>query len=146
MTAVNHIVTGAVLAAAVPQPAIVLPIAFFSHFVLDATPHYGNDDHNSRQFMKVLTFDIVLSVAFILSLLFLRPDNWLLIAGAGMLAASPDLVWLRPFIAEITGKGWYWTRLSRFLKWIQWSERPRGIWVEIVWLLAFVSLFITVAY
>jgi hypothetical protein len=32
---------GAIIALAISQPLIALPLAFVSHFVLDALPHYG---------------------------------------------------------------------------------------------------------
>ncbi len=41
MTGFNHAVTGALIAGAVGNPFLAIPLAFASHFVLDAIPHFG---------------------------------------------------------------------------------------------------------
>jgi hypothetical protein len=40
MTLTNHLLTGAAIAKLLPSP-VAIPIAFASHFVLDALPHFG---------------------------------------------------------------------------------------------------------
>src|SRR5438270_5495542 len=41
MTATNHAITGAAIALAVKKPELAIPLAFISHFALDAIPHYN---------------------------------------------------------------------------------------------------------
>jgi len=41
MTITNHILAGAIIGAVIKEPALALPIAFASHFVMDALPHFG---------------------------------------------------------------------------------------------------------
>jgi len=40
MTLTNHLLAGAALAKLLPLP-LAIPLAFLSHFVLDALPHFG---------------------------------------------------------------------------------------------------------
>ena len=58
MTATNHALSGALIGLAVMQPILALPLAFVSHFMLDAVPHFGFDEHgghlkNKKTFHKV---------------------------------------------------------------------------------------------
>ncbi len=100
MTATNHVVTGAVLAAAIPHP-IVLPLAFVSHFVLDALPHFDEQNHAGRRFQYILLADAAVAASFLMTLFLLHLPHWQLMAGAGILAASPDLMWLPAFTREL---------------------------------------------
>lgn len=139
MNVLNHSATGAALAIATGQPAIALPLAFASHFVLDALPHHGhpgNGGYPEALKHKKLTFFSLGYEAIGLPILI-----WLLIGQswfvwlAAVLAVSPDLKW--PY------RYWFFERkgleppkldkLSRFHQWIQWCERPWGIVVEILY-------------
>ncbi len=40
MTATAHALVSAAIAAAIPNPSLALPLAFVSHFVMDAVPHW----------------------------------------------------------------------------------------------------------
>ena len=42
MTTANHLVVGAIIGVAIKQPLVALPVAYGSHFVLDALPRYGD--------------------------------------------------------------------------------------------------------
>ena len=143
MTATNHAMTGAVIALAVRQPALAIPLAFASHFVLDSLPHFGiyEDDVLKRNrhwlFRTVTSIDIPL----MLVLLFVAPHlaakklAWGVVL-AGMLAAiAPDSVWVYRFFNEIKTQQWRpGSRYSRFHQAIQWFEQPIGLIVEVIWL------------
>ena len=78
----NHMVTGAVIALVVKQPALALPLAFLSHFVLDALPHYGERGEEqmfSRLTRAVIVTDLVVAGSFWL---------WLLVSGQYLPAAA----------------------------------------------------------
>jgi hypothetical protein len=137
MTATNHALTGAVIALAVKQPALALPLAFLSHFVCDAIPHFDTEKDNKLAKI-VIPLDLLLAVILILSFTFLLDTDiqpWLLF-GCMALATSPDIVWgwrfyklrnLRKIIEEpmlVT------TRLHQR---IQWSETRKGSFVEAPW-------------
>ena len=143
MTATNHALTGAVIALAVKNPALAIPLAFASHFATDALPHFGIHikdvfkRNHSKQFRIVLITDLILASLLGLSILtFLGSKTSNLELAACMFAAvSPDLVWGIRFFKEIIRKAykppqeWF----SKFHLWIQWSETPYGIIVELLW-------------
>ena len=146
MTASNHVVAGAVIAAAVPQAAIALPLAFISHFIMDALPHYGDNDNHSwlnRHFKYVLGVDLALTLIFLIGLLVLQPANWVLLVLAGLVAVSPDILWLPYFLADLKHQHKEHSKLAKLLKWIQWGERPWGIYIELAALAGLLAVFAT---
>lgn len=143
MTSTNHVMTGAVIALAVKQPALAIPLAFASHFVLDALPHFGiyEDDVIRRNkhwlFRTVISIDIPLMLA----LLVIIPDlayaklAWGITFACMLAAISPDFVWVYRFFREVRTQKWEpggW--FPRFHQAIQWFEQPVGLIVELVWL------------
>ena len=144
MTATNHAFTGAVVVLAVKQPALAVPLAVLSHFVLDAIPHFGihEDDVIKRNghwlFKSVVAVDVTLVLIGLVAipwLLHAHVNPWLVLIGM-LLALAPDAVWIYRFFYEVRTKlamphGWF----ARFHQRIQWSEKPWGIFVEIVWLM-----------
>lgn len=142
MTATNHMLTGAVIAAAVQQPILVVPLAFLSHFVLDAFPHFGVEESDSAArnnhplFRAVLTIDLIilfLALIFVPILFHQGVSWWILLLG--MLAAyAPDVVWLSHFYHDHKGHiRKEPIRLTKFHQKIQWFERPPGLITEIIW-------------
>src|SRR5690349_19130048 len=102
MTATNHVLTGALIAVVVHNPVVALPAAFLSHFVLDAIPHYGNKKLkiDSSGYRTLLVSDMSLAAYFLAFLLIVQPPYAWLAVACGILAASPDLMWIPDFIAE----------------------------------------------
>jgi hypothetical protein len=143
MTATNHMLTGAVIAAAVQQPLLVVPLAFVSHFVLDMFPHFGVEEsdtaarNNHPLFRIVLTADLVILALVLVLVPILFNDHvsgWILLLG--MIAAwIPDVVWIVHFWRDRRG---YERKkpiaLTRFHQKIQWFERPPGLITEVIWL------------
>jgi len=56
MLVTNHVLSGAVLGAAVRKPWLAFPLGFASHLVLDAVPHWGRFEDPGR-FMRVAVAD-----------------------------------------------------------------------------------------
>jgi hypothetical protein len=137
MTLTNHLLTGAVIAKALPLP-VAIPIAFLSHFVLDALPHFGFANVEERmqrlnQFRWVIILDIVLSIALSVWLLRNGHTEWFVV---GLVAYSPDLLWIYRFtVEEKFGKmrptkgNWF----IQFHRRIQKYERIWGGGVELVY-------------
>lgn len=137
MTGINHVMTGAVIAVAVKQPELAIPLAFASHFALDALPHFGVDYHERHDypaFKRILVVDLI-ATPLLLVLIPFWLSSWT--AYFAMLAAvGPDTIWFMKFYVD-------WRRgvkfslpqdpFSRFHKKIQWGERPWGWGVEVVW-------------
>ena len=151
MTATNHVLTGSVLVAATVTHVplwLILPGAFFLHFILDSLPHFGQRDNPGAAMARlkwVLPVDASVALIILLTIIVARPEHWLPIIAGGILCASPDL--------------WSFTRFKRFLKsgntaynkdWfaqfhhrIQWGERLWGAWIELAWFLSFGYILIT---
>lgn len=138
MRAINHALTGAVIGLSVAEPAIALPAAFFSHFVCDTIPHFGSPkvEVGSRRFTVFLIVDALLCVALVAWIFFSGSPNWWLASACAFLAASPDFLELRRFVALNRRKQFSCNRLEFILKKIQWFERPIGAWVEAAWFAA----------
>ena len=146
--------TGAVIAATVQQPWLVVPLAFLSHFVLDVFPHFGVEEsdtaaRNSHPLFKlVLSIDlIILSLALIIIPITMSGHGvrwWVLLLG--MLAAwVPDVVWIDHLYRDLRGH----TRkpphrLTRFHQKIQWFERPPGLITELIWLAGSITVLVLV--
>lgn len=143
MTAINHALTGAFIGLVVGEPVVALPLAFASHFALDAIPHWGADSDDrkritSHHFKLQLVVEAALCILVVVVLALTRPRHWLLAAICAFVATSPDLFWLKRYVVikrtgkYLPSKNWFW----HFHDLIQWFGRPSGIVVEAVWLVA----------
>ncbi len=135
MTGINHAVSGAVIAALIPEAAIAVPLALLSHFALDSLPHLGIHNHTGKTFHRVLSGDSFLVFVFLLILVIWQPHHWVLLLICAILAISPDLMWLPNYIREQHGKPLgKFNLIMRFHKRIQWGERSWGYLTELPWL------------
>lgn len=144
MMALNHAVTGAIIGLSVENPAVALPLAFMSHFALDAIPHYDPPKpqgdvallRSNRFVYEQLVLNGALCIALVMCLAVVRPRHWLVAAICAFLATSPDLMWLPKFlVARRTGRLEVSNNpMLRFHSRIQWLTGPRLIWLELVWL------------
>lgn len=138
MTATNHALTGAIIVLAIDKPALALPLALLSHFVLDALPHFGNyarAPHDSRLFMLILATDTAIATSIMVTLYVFLPSAWLVAVAGCLLAMSPDLMWIPGYIRALSGhkQKAHTNLIIRWHKHIQWAERPWGFFVEIGW-------------
>ncbi len=138
MTATNHGLFGSFIAITLQShPVVALCVAPFSHFLLDALPHYGDYsvDLNSKKFFKRLAFDAFLAVVTTLIIAWIWKEIALLVIVCAFLAASPDLMWIYyVYIDESKAKKHF---IAKFHSWIQWSQTPKGLYIELVWFLVF---------
>ena len=127
MISTNHVLGGTAIALAVKQPALAVPLAFLSHFVFDATPHWNyGDKPGTKLWWKIWIADAIGSGLVIGLLALAAPDYaWAIILG-GISAELPDFFWVYYLKA---GKPQWW--FFRFHSWIQWSETPRGLYFEL---------------
>jgi hypothetical protein len=138
MTATNHAITGAVIAIAVKKPELAIPIAFLSHFVIDAIPHFDteNDIRLAKKFIPADLLIAGLAIIILTSFVKLDIPRWLVFASMAV-ATSPDIVWgwryykLRD-LKKIVEKPM--SRLTYYHQKIQWSESRKGIVIEVIWL------------
>lgn len=137
MTATNHALSGALIGLVITQPLIALPLAFVSHFVLDAIPHFGFDEFGGhlkakKAFHRVLYIDALL-LALLLIFLLANGAPWLVFACL-VLAGSPDIIWAyRYVVKEKLGKVPPSPKnvLNRFHSHIQKSQTLKGLYVEV---------------
>lgn len=132
MTGFNHTITGALAAAVLPVP--MAPFAsFFSHFALDALPHFGRSQPfgiGGRYFWLHMTVDATASLAALGFALYLFPGSWPIILGSVFASVLPDIPWaLRSYAPS------WMDRYYVFHKNIQWGERPYGWVFEVAYLM-----------
>jgi hypothetical protein len=153
VTAPNHALTGALIGLSISNPLLALPLAFLSHFLCDAIPHYDRPEQDSalRIGSKRLFYELVVIGALgcflvVLYLTLVQPMHWVSAAVCAFLAASPDLFWMpRFFHVRKTGKDIPLTNpFLRFHDWIQWKTGPKLIIVELIW--AAVAIWLLVAH
>ncbi len=146
MTATNHVLAGAVIAASVKKPELAIPLAFISHFVMDGLPHFHPSQVSSKLAQKIAYSDA--AVAIFLSLVLLvrlkaGTPGWLILTCA-FLAVSPDFVWVWRYyklknLEKVFSEPMSW--FSRFHEKIQWSESQLGGGlVELGWFVLLVIL------
>jgi hypothetical protein len=144
VTATNHALTGAVIALAINEPWLAIPLAFISHFAVDALPHWDyairrNQPHDDgfihKHFFRLLSADLVVaSILFIVLALMFPQDKWLIWACMAAAACS-DAMWAyyRIYLPKFKGIKPKLNRLARFHKDIQRSQTPKGALVESGW-------------
>ena len=135
MIALNHALTGALIGLSVHNPALALPAAFLSHFILDMVPHFGAKPEltKTRGFVVYLALDACSCILLVGILFASHHPHWLQASVAAFLAASPDFLWIRMFLAARAKQAIQLSKLEKLLIGIQWFERPIGIVVEAVW-------------
>ena len=143
MVVINHALTGAFTAVAIVRPALALPAAFLSHFVIDSLPHWNYQvPHGPKLRQTVIGFDIIASTFILIFLgLTLNVDFWLFFLG-GSLGMLPDLMWLSYIISgrpSPRDKNTPLHILRRFHVKIQWSETTKGLAVEVTWFILMLS-------
>jgi hypothetical protein len=134
---------GAVMAAGLQQPFLVVPLAFASHFVLDVLPHFGINEpdvtirNRHPLFRYIVVIDTILAITLLALLPFLAGSVSWWILGLGMLCAwGPDALWVAHFVRHLRGRPAQHNRFTHFHQRIQWFERPVGLIVELVWFAA----------
>lgn len=150
MTAVNHALTGTALGLVIGQPAVALPLAFLSHYVLDALPHFESGQrekaYSKKWFHNYLWAEFIFCVLLVGVLAITQPAFWLLAAVCAFVATAPDLMSIRRFILQKDGKTYKPGRYVRFASKIQWFERPIGIVVEVAWALAMLAIIVPILF
>ncbi|HUC95527.1 MAG TPA: hypothetical protein VMR76_01035 [Candidatus Saccharimonadia bacterium] len=146
MTISNHVLVASLIAVTIKEPALVLPLAFLSHYVLDALPHYGYPGHGGygEAFKHKATF-IMESFNFIgiIILLFTIHFSVWVVTAAIILSILPDIEWpYRYIFFERKSLKPPDTITARFHQKIQWCERWWGIYSEVGFFIIFYIIFL----
>lgn len=94
-----HVLVGALIGVSLRKPEAVLPIAFFSHYVLDFIPHIDSETFSIRhphysQLERFILATDVLAVISLTGIFFTTSPNWPVILLGTCAAQLPD--WLVP--------------------------------------------------
>lgn len=149
MTATNHVATGMVIGSIISLPIISLPLAFLSHFALDSLPHFDADDkgHTTGRFLYTLVADMAVAASILLSTSIIQPNAWPLMITSGVVAASPDLMWLPRWLNELRGKpNKALGRIAGFHSRIQKNTGQKYWVVELVWSVLMIGAFSQLAF
>lgn len=134
MTAANHAIAGTLIALSIRQAAVAVVLAFLSHFVLDALPHYGR---RRKGFEVIFTYKLsyIVELLGIFGLILLVATGLLgfnIAAVCAVAAVSPDIAWIyRYLIKKLKGTPPPMSGLTKFHLRIQKYERPWGFILEI---------------
>ncbi|KKQ41054.1 MAG: hypothetical protein US60_C0047G0005 [Microgenomates group bacterium GW2011_GWC1_37_8] len=123
-----HVVVGAAIAFKVVNPALAIPLALGSHFVLEKVPHWNphlNTEKNklgkvSAQSTKIVIFDVILSLILGGSIAYMVLPNIshaITILISSFVAALPDIVEGPYFFLDMKSK--FIERWIKFQKAIQ---------------------------
>ena len=84
MLTITHAMAGAAIASVIPNPAISLPLAFGSHFVMDRAPHWPDDDTKKKLAKRIYIIVLIDVFVAIIGTLFLArtTSNNLIVWGA----------------------------------------------------------------
>lgn len=129
------------IAITVKRPELAIPLAFVSHFVQDAIPHwdYGTSRPGgrllSKKFNRLLAADFLLALIAMAFFAGVFPELMWIIWISMFAAAAPDLMWAYYYIYinKIKKRKIEFNWLARFHSGIEWSETPKGLIVEVVW-------------
>lgn len=148
MTATAHALAGAVIVSQIHNPAISLPLAFGSHFLMDFIPHWDviTNGKNKSKARLVSEAVIDLTIGIALSYFFFgKFVNWQLL-GAGILAAQL-LDWLEVpyFLFDVKPFPLNYI-LDLHLKFHNRKDKPWGIIFQIIFVTALIILTVNFAH
>lgn len=115
-----HVIAGAAISLAVRQPVLSAPIAFATHIVLDAVPHWNYPvprERTLRSFWKSFGPDMLVTILVTLGLVVWFWDMWPLVVWGVAWAALPDFltlyrktkpwsIWLRAYYKMHNAAQW----------------------------------------
>lgn len=98
-----HVIVGAAIATKVANPALALPLAFMSHFVLDKIPHWNphlntefkNGNRVTNRSRNIVIIDVAVSLVagiFIASQVLPNTNHFLTIIAASFFSVLPDVI------------------------------------------------------
>lgn len=144
MTATAHSLVGAALAAKIGNPALAIPLAFASHFLLDCVPHWDTGTHYHERPKKatflysgldvalglglsLLFFGNTISLSYLLLMIFVStlPD-WLQSPYIFWGIKLPPFYWFYKIQSKLNNKDGSWfgifTQLAVVLPLLIWAK------------------------
>lgn len=127
MTLTTHAVVGAAIVGLVPaHPEIGLTLAFASHFVLDAIPHWDYKTYDERGLkLTRIVVDGFLGM-LLASIFFAYPEkSWIPLLGA-VVSVIPDIFWLKKLENLFIIK-----KFQQFHNWIHVNKTIKNLFVGV---------------
>lgn len=137
MLGVTHVAIGAAVALEVGSPELAIPLAFASHFAVDAIPHWNAGKTLDKKDWQAIALDAA-SGLILVALLYLATHNWLVLLGA-FFGAVPDAIEAAFRFADKQNNFY-----SRFHNIIHYTETVQK-WVPDKWLSIFSQLLLVAA-
>jgi len=145
MIGLNHALTGAAIGIIVRKPMLVVPLAFASHFLLDAIPHFGGHQlytWGNKQFKRIIIADGLACFSIISIIILISPALTLPVLLGVAFAMLPDGALVHYYLKKPL-KNWF----HNFHLKLQWYEKPNGIIIEAIYLVLIGSFtFFTLGY
>ncbi len=142
MTATNHGLVGALIGATLPLP-VAIPLAFVSHFVMDAIPHFAaNQTKQGKSNLYKLVMAVDSVVGGSLTVLMIINHRWDMLLCA-WLAYLPDIpIVYHYFRTGSTDGNHHWPFKKRLFT-LPHNEYEWGIYVELAIFALLVPLFVS---
>lgn len=123
-----HVASGAAISTLIPNPIVAVPVAFASHFVIDAIPHWQDvlkGEIFTRRTKIVSSIDVALAVSVVLIMLLTTSHDYLLYGIVAGTIIETDVV-VYPFCEK---RGWKkpWPKLISKLHGVVQNE-TRSLW------------------
>jgi len=121
MLSTPHLLVGAAIAKSIPNPAISIPVAFASHFVLDSVPHWDGSPKApfGKTFYLLVALDYLLGISLVWWFSRDNPNQAVLLLGA-FAATAPDFLLGSYKNFKLPWNKWDWyVRFNEFHRSIQ---------------------------
>lgn len=148
MIGLNHALAGALVGIYMPPQYIAyIPlVAFASHFILDAMPHYGRDDTagvRTKKFRRIVAMDAILCFLAVGLVVWLYPDKLLPMGLAMFFAVLPDFLWIFHYYTKVHNR--LADKFFAFAARIQWGERPWAWSLEVLYAMCMLTVIVGLA-
>lgn len=126
MLGIVHLLAGAVIAILIPNMAVMIAVALFSHYLLDLIPHIDPATFSTKErpytiIQRIgLTVDVILVLTFTFSIFLIQNKTSAIFIGA-IMALLPDL--LSP-LEEYS----VFAPLKKIHRLFHWDERRAKYW------------------
>lgn len=112
-----HVVAGVAIGSAIHNPVLAIPLAFLSHFFLDAIPHWDNiglgllEKHYERvssKTFRIILLDALIALSFVLFFVYWALPDYGVAVTVSFSALAAILLDVYYIPLAFFGKGWGW--------------------------------------
>ncbi len=143
MLLVAHVIAGATIGLAVQNPVLSAPLAFATHLILDAVPHWNfpvPKERSLKSFWQAFGPDMAATVLVTGLLLAAFKSQWLLVAWGVGWASLPDFLTLFSHQRPWSKKLRLYFRLHNLVQWEVAKGPGLAIQAFFVWILLLILI------